>query len=177
MPIALRSQTEGSRRPIECVARTLRFDSSLDRRLGWNLNCSRSWRETCEVLYRTKFWLTLGSSISSHKRCRTDAEHWAKQGSPGRPQEEHEDQRKQQKRFPKCRLRGALMVDIKQQCKERSHFNILASSTPKPTPSTKRPLAKTTPIATQRRTAERVYARFNSTINSRACNRPASISF
>ena len=151
------------------------MDRNLIRGLCWNL--VRTWHNLFFVLCQMKYGFSLRGCISPHGRSGANAEHRAKQRSPGRPQEEHEDQRRHQKRFPKCRLRGALMVDIKQQCKERSHFNTLASSTPKPTPSTKRPLAKTTPIATQRRTAERVYARFNSTINSRACNRPASISF
>jgi hypothetical protein len=57
---------------------TLRFDRSLDIRLGWNLNRSRSWRETCEALYATKFWLALGSNISSHDRSGANAEHRAK---------------------------------------------------------------------------------------------------
>jgi len=100
--------------------------------------------------------LRLRSSISSHNGSGTNAEHGAKQRSPGGPQEEHEDQRTHQKRFSKCRLRGALMVDIEQQGKKGSHFNTLASSIPKPTPSTKRPLAAITPTATQRRTADRV---------------------
>jgi hypothetical protein len=156
-------------------SRRLRLDRRLNRTLPRSLIWS--WRLPFDSLGVVGFRLWLRSCISPHDRSRANAEHRAKQGSPGRPQKEREDQRGHQKGLPKCRLRVALMVDIKQQCKERSHFNTLASSTPKPTPSTKRPLAKTTPIATQRRTAERVYARFNSTINSRACNRPASISF
>ena len=156
---------------------SLRLDRSINRGLRWNLRWTWSGRATFDALYEARVRLRLRGSISPHNRSRTNAQHGAKQRSPRRPQKEYEDQRKHQERFSKPLLGGAFMVDIEQQRKERSHFNTLASSTPKPTPSTRRPLAKTTPIETQRRTAERVYARFNSTINSRACNRPASISF
>jgi hypothetical protein len=47
------------------------------------------------------------------------------------------------------------MVDIEQQGKKGSHFNTLASSIPKPTPSTKSPLASITPTATQQSTPHR----------------------
>jgi hypothetical protein len=132
--------------------RSLRLDRNLIRGLCWNLDRIR--RDAFSALCRARRGLRPSSCISPHDRCRTNAEHGAKQRSPWRPQEEHEDQRKHQK--PKCRLPSALMVDIKEQRKERSHFNTLASSTPKPTPSTRRPPAVTTPIEIQRRTADRV---------------------
>jgi hypothetical protein len=134
--------------------RSLRLDRNLNPGLCWNLD--RTWRIAFSVLWQTRYRLRLRGCISPHDRSRTNAEHGAKERSPGRPQEKHEDQRKHQKRLPKCRLRVAFMVNVKQHRKERSHFNTPASSTPKPTPSTRRPLAKTTPIATQRRTADRV---------------------
>ena len=129
------------------------------------------------MLYPTTLRLRLGSSISSHNRSRTNAEHGAKQRTPRRPQEEYEDKGKNQERLAKSWLRTAFVVDIEQQCEERSHFSTLASSTPKPTPNIRKPLAAIKPTATQRRTADREYAWFSSTINSLACNRPASISF
>jgi hypothetical protein len=156
---------------------SLRLEYRLNRRLHRNLDWRRSSREACEALHPTRCRLNLRSSVSPHNRSRANAEYWAKQRSPRRPQEDNEDKRKHQKRLPKSRLRFAFIIDIEQQCEERSHFNTLASSTPKLTPNTSRPLAAITPIATQRRTADREYARFSSTINSLACNRPASISF
>jgi len=60
--------------------------------------------------------LRLGRSISSRNGSRTNTEHGAKQRSPRRPQEENEDKRKHQKRFPKSRLCAAFIIDIEQQC-------------------------------------------------------------
>ena len=131
---------------------SLGLGRSLNRGLRWNLNWSWSCCEVFEALYPPR--VRLRGSIRPHNRSRTNTEHGAKQRSPRRPQEENEGKHKHQKRFPKSRLRVAFIIDIEQQCEERSHFNTLASSTPKLTPNTSRPLAAITPIATQRRTAD-----------------------
>jgi hypothetical protein len=135
------------------LSRRLRLGRSLNGRLRWRFN--RSWRscDLFQVFYPASF--RLRSSISPHNRGRTNAENGAKQRSPRRPQEEYENKRKHQKRFSKSWLCVAFIIDIEQQCEERSHFNTLASSTPRPTPNIKRPLAAITPTATQRRTADR----------------------
>jgi hypothetical protein len=99
--------------------------------------------------------LKLRSDVSPHNRSMANAEHGAKQRPPRRPQKEYEDQRKHQECFAKSRLGVTFVVDVEQHRKPRSHFNTLASSTPKPRPDAKRPLAAITPTATQRRTADR----------------------
>jgi hypothetical protein len=99
--------------------------------------------------------LKLRSDVSPHNRSMANAEHGAKQRPPRRPQEEYKDKRQHQQRLSKSWLRVAFIVDIEQQREKRSHFITLASSTPKPTPNINRPLAATTPVATQRRTADR----------------------
>ena len=130
---------------------------NLSKRLRRNLHWRRSWREPSENLCPTKSGLRLRSrtKTSPHNGSGTNAEYGAKQRTPRRPHEEYKDKCEHQKRFAKSRLSAAFVVDIEQQCQERSHFSTLSSSTPKPTPNRRSPAAATMPTAIQRRTADR----------------------
>jgi hypothetical protein len=100
----------------------------------------------------------IGSNLSdagTDNPTRANSEFGTEQRSPGRPQEQDKDKRQHQESFAESGLRTAFMVDIEQQRHERSHFSTLEIRTPKLTPNIRRPLATTTPTATQRRTADR----------------------